>query len=46
MIRMDDALASERSTMPENLAFDAEPPVKPNEDSYYPIPTPGKTEVL
>ncbi|MEM7658825.1 MAG: dehydrogenase, partial [Bacteroidota bacterium] len=42
----DEALNSEVSIMPETFAFDAEPPIQPNEEGYYPIPTPGKTKVI
>ena len=42
----DDALASERSIMPERYAFDATPPVVPDASGHYPVPVPGQTEVL
>lgn len=45
-IEWDKALASELSLMPEKFDFNANPPVMPNEDGYYPIPTPGVTRVL
>ncbi len=46
MIRWDDAIKSELSLMPEKFDFNANPPVMPNADGYYPIPTPGVTQVL
>lgn len=42
----DEALASERSIMPERYAFDATPPVVPDASGHYPVPVPGQTEVL
>ncbi len=42
VIKMADALASEISIMPKSFAFDAEPPVKPNENGEYPIAVPGE----
>jgi len=46
MVDWDEAIASERSIMPETYAWDAEPPVLPNAEGYYPIPVPGETVVL
>ena len=46
VIGWDEALASERSIMPANYAWDADPPVLPNADGWYPIPEPGVTKVL
>jgi len=45
-VEWDAALASERSIMPQTLAWDADPPVMPDADGYYPIPEPGVTQVL
>jgi myo-inositol 2-dehydrogenase/D-chiro-inositol 1-dehydrogenase len=46
VIKMEDALKSEKSIMPKSFSFDADPPTKPNAEGEYPIPMPGKTEVL
>ncbi len=45
-IEMKDALASNLSLAPKQYSWDAEPPVLPNEDGYYPIAMPGTTKVL
>ena len=29
-----------------SYAFDAEPPVKPDPDGYYPVPMPGRTDPM
>jgi predicted dehydrogenase len=42
-IEWDEALASELSLMPERYAWDAPPPVLPDADGRYAIPTPGVT---
>ncbi|CAN5430139.1 Gfo/Idh/MocA family oxidoreductase [soil metagenome] len=46
VINWEDALNSNVSLMPQRFAWDAQPPTLPNEDGYYPIPTPGVTKVL
>jgi predicted dehydrogenase len=46
VIKWDDALASTVSLMPEKFAFDAQPPVLPDENGFYPVPVPGKTKVM
>ncbi|RMG23544.1 MAG: twin-arginine translocation signal domain-containing protein [Bacteroidetes bacterium] len=46
IIEWDEALNSELSLMPARFAWDADPPVLPNEDGFYPVPMPGKTKVL
>ena len=46
MIEWDEAINSEISLMPKKFAFDAEPPILPNEDGYYPIAIPGVTKVV
>ena len=46
MIEWDEALASEMSLMPERYAWDAPPPVLPDEHGRYSIPVPGVTQVL
>jgi len=46
IINREDALNSEINVMPERFAWDAEPPVKPDENGFYPTPIPGQTKVL
>ncbi len=46
VVEWDEALASERSLMPERFAFDAPPPVLPDADGRYAVPIPGVTQVL
>ena len=45
-ITWDDALGSELSLMPARFAWDADPPVLPDENGLYPVPTPGVTRAL
>ena len=47
-ITMKDALANGRTIYPygEELTMETAPPVKPDEDGWYPIPTPGVTNVM
>ncbi len=46
VIEWDEALASGRDLMPATYAWDADPPVLPDANGYYPIPEPGVTKVL
>lgn len=46
VITWEEAMKSELSLVPEELSWDANPPVMPNEDGTYPIPRPGKSIVL
>ncbi len=46
VIKWDDAINSNISIAPEEYSFDAPPPVMPNADGAYPIPVPGKTQVV
>jgi hypothetical protein len=46
VITWDEAMNSTKSLMPERLAWDANPPVMPDENGNYPVPVPGKTMVL
>ncbi|SHG45150.1 Gfo/Idh/MocA family protein [Flagellimonas flava] len=46
VITWEEAMKSELSLVPEELSWDANPPVMPNEDGSYPIPMPGKSIVL
>ena len=45
VITWDAALNSTVSLLPPRLAWDADMPLKPNADGFYPVPTPGKTKV-
>jgi predicted dehydrogenase len=40
-IKWDDAINSDISLMPETYAFDANPPVMPDDQGRYPVPVPG-----
>ncbi len=46
VVEWDEALNSELSLMPERFAWDAPPPVLPDEHGRYVIPTPGVTRAL
>ncbi|MCR9285816.1 MAG: Gfo/Idh/MocA family oxidoreductase [Bacteroidetes bacterium] len=46
IIEWDDAINSNLSLAPQTYAWDANPPILPDEKGYYPIPTPGKTKVI
>jgi predicted dehydrogenase len=46
VVEWDHALASEVSLMPDRFAFDADPPVLPDEAGNYPIPVPGIAAVI
>lgn len=46
MIEWDEALNSELTLLPEKFAWDAEPPVKPDVDGNYPIPSPGQSKMI
>ncbi|MCB0583815.1 MAG: Gfo/Idh/MocA family oxidoreductase [Phaeodactylibacter sp.] len=46
LIEWDAALNSELSLMPKRFAWDAEPPVLPNEEGFYPVAVPGETKVM
>ena len=43
VVEWDAALNSDLDLMPARYAFDAEPPVLPDEHGRYPIPVPGTT---
>lgn len=45
-VTWDDAINSNKSIMPEKYAWDANPPVMPDEHGNYPVPIPGETEVI
>ena len=44
-VTWQQALDSKVDTMPKNLAWDAEPLVKPGPDGLYQLPVPGKTRI-
>jgi hypothetical protein len=46
MISWDDAINSNKNLLPEELTWTAEPPVKPDENGYYPIPKPGSYDIM
>jgi myo-inositol 2-dehydrogenase/D-chiro-inositol 1-dehydrogenase len=46
VIEWDAALNSNIDLSPKRLAWDAPPPVLPNEKGYYPIAVPGQTQVI
>jgi len=46
MISWEQAINSKQNLLPDKLSFDAEAPVKPDENGEYPIPMPGSYEVL
>lgn len=46
LIKWDDAINSNIDLSPAALAWDANPPILPNEDGYYPVAIPGETKVL
>jgi predicted dehydrogenase len=45
-IAWEDALASNRSLAPAHYAFDADPPVMPDDTGHYAIAVPGQTQVV
>ena len=46
VVEWDEAINSDLSLMPQRFAFDAEPPVVPDAEGWYPIPTPGVTRAF
>ncbi|MFT6811322.1 MAG: myo-inositol 2-dehydrogenase/D-chiro-inositol 1-dehydrogenase [Saprospiraceae bacterium] len=46
VVTWDDALNSQQDLSPSSYAWDANPPVMPNADGYYPIAMPGKTKIV
>ena len=45
-VTWDEAMTSEKSLIPDELGWEVDPPVLPNEDGVYPVPMPGVTKVL
>ncbi len=46
VIDWEAAMQSNLALVPENITWDTTPPVMPNENGFYKIPTPGETEVI
>ena len=46
VVEWDEAFNSTVSLMPERYAWDADPPVMPDENGHYPIPMPGVSQVV
>lgn len=46
VVKWDEAMKSNLSLAPQEYDFKATPPVVPDPDGLYPVPVPGKTEVL
>ena len=46
IVEWDEAINSEISLMPKRFAWDANPPVMPDENGYYPIAIPGQTKII
>jgi len=46
IIEWDEAINSDLNLMPQRYAWDADPPVMPDENGQYPIAVPGVTRVL
>lgn len=45
LITWEQAMASESQLVPDNLSWDSEPPVMPDENGNYPIPVPGQFKI-
>ena len=46
VVLWDEALNSEVDLSPSKYDFGADPPVLPDEEGFYPVPIPGKTETV
>ncbi|MFP4290106.1 MAG: Gfo/Idh/MocA family protein [Cyclobacteriaceae bacterium] len=46
MVTWDEAYNSNISLVPDQLSWEAAPPVLPNDNGRYPVPVPGKTKVI
>lgn len=44
VVTWDEAINSELSLWPDRLAWDAKPPILPDEDGFYPVAMPGVTK--
>jgi predicted dehydrogenase len=45
-IHWDDALNSDIKLVPDTFSWDANPPVMPDKEGFYPVPVPGVTKVI
>lgn len=45
-VSWDDAINSQKVLVPDNITWDTKPPVLPDENGNYPVPTPGVTELI
>ena len=45
-VTWDEAMASEVSLMPKEFSWEGTPVTVPDENGFYPIPTPGISNVL
>ena len=45
-ITLEEALNSKLHLMPETVTWETTPPSLPDNEGYYPIPTPGKTKMI
>ena len=43
VITWEQVMASQESLAPDNLTWNTEPPVKPDEEGWYPVAVPGTT---
>lgn len=46
MVEWKDAIESELTLLPKRFAWDAETPIKPDQNGLYPVPEPGVSPVL
>ena len=44
LLTWEDAMASDEILVPDNLDWDVQPPVVPDNEGNYPVPVPGKTK--
>jgi predicted dehydrogenase len=45
-VTWEEAMNSDLDLSPARYAFDAQPPILPLENGYYPVPVPGETKVM
>jgi myo-inositol 2-dehydrogenase / D-chiro-inositol 1-dehydrogenase len=43
VIEWDEAMKSKEVLVPDNVSWDNNPPVMPDENGNYPVPVPGET---
>ncbi len=46
VVTWQDAINSDHDMSPKSYAFDAEPPVLPDAEGFYPVPVPGKMDPM